>query len=309
MQRMMGHPSFDVLRDSIIETVVLSHGIIYLVGSLAIHFLIQNFHKLIREKEIAEGLLRHCEKNLDERVSEEMDKRREQEQLLIQRSKLAFMGEMIGNIAHQWRQPLNAIALVIQDLEDAYSFGEVDEKYIKNIVEESIHIIEQMSKTMDDFRDFFNPVKKKENFSVSHVVDDSLLIIGGSLKNNSIELVRKEDESVSLHGIKNDFAQVLLNLFGNAKDVLKEKDVKKRKITIEISRMDKNRASIIVEDNGGGVPMEIMDKVFEPYFTTKAESGGTGIGLYMTRLIVEKKFGGNIYVENGEEGARFVIEI
>ena len=228
------------------------------------------------------------------------NEKEQQKELMIHQSKLASMGEMIGNIAHQWRQPLTHLSYTVMNIQDAYQHKSLDEKYLNKKVNEATTQIEFMSQTIDDFKDFYAVKKERELFSLAHETEQVLEIMKHALKEQDIEveLILKED--VELLNYKNEYKQVLLNLLSNAKDVLIERVVLSPKITIVI---DKNL--VAVEDNGGGVELKIIHKIFEPYFTTKEKN--SGIGLYMSKMIVEKNMGGRLRVKNSESGSIFKI--
>ena len=247
--------------------------------------------------------------DLDKRVQEEVSKQSQQEKLLIQQSRFAAMGEMIGNIAHQWRQPLNAMGLVIQNLEVAYEMEMIDEKYINRVISKSNRLLDSMSKTIDDFRNFFKPNKKEEIFSIKSSLDVSMDIIKTTLDNNMINITENIDESLTIKGFPSEFSQVILNLLGNAKDALVENnDSNNRIININVFK-DKKDVLFEISDNAGGIPSNIIDDIFDPYFTTKEEGKGTGIGLYMSKMIVENNMDGSLQVKNENAGATFFIRI
>lgn len=262
-------------------------------------------------------------KDLKGMVSEEIEKRRKNEELLMEKMRLAEIGEMIGSIAHQWRQPLNTLGLLIQDISDANDFGELSDNYVTDFVKDGMKQIDFMSKTIDDFRDFFKPSKKTEIFDVKDAVSQVLSIIKPQLRNKSIECVvvcscgRRErvesdtdelskcsDHNMRIHGFQNEFKQVLLNLISNARDAMISRPVKILKIRLS---SDDRYVTVTVQDTGGGIPMELMDRIFEPYFTTKGDKGGTGIGLYMSKAIIEENMKGSLSVQNTNEGCRFTI--
>ncbi len=248
-------------------------------------------------------------KNLDKRVKEELEKNRHKEQLLMQQSKMASMGEMIGNIAHQWRQPLNALAILVQKINLLYNRGELDDKVIEKTTQKSLMLIDKMSETIDDFMGFFRHDKVKSPFDVKDVIKEVLSLLDASLEHNGIrcDFIINSDNTI-IEGYKGEFSQVLLNIISNAKDILREKKLSSSKIEIKLSSDDKV-VTIEIKDNGGGVPEEIIDRIFEPYFTTKEEGKGTGIGLYMSKIIIEKNMGGKLSIKNDNEGAIFKIEL
>jgi signal transduction histidine kinase len=211
---------------------------------------------------------------------------------------------MIGAIAHQWSQPLNVLAINIQNLYDDAEDGKIDEKYAVKFIENNMNVIDFMSKTIDDFRNFFKIDKTKSDFSVRKSVEDMLKIQSAQLKNHFIDVSIKGDDFV-VNGYESEFKQVILNIINNAKDAILENKLENGKIEIEID--DKNR-KISIKDNASGIPEDVIDRIFEPYFTTKEQGKGTGIGLYMSKMIVEKNMGGKIWVTNEDNGAKFTIE-
>ena len=212
-----------------------------------------------------------------------------QKELLIHQSKLASMGEMLGNIAHQWRQPLTRLGYILMNIESKDKAQQHTQK-----LEEASTQLEFMSQTIDDFRDFYKPDKEKESFGL---VEEARKVIA-LLNFDEIEVVLKCKEEVTIVNHKNEYKQVILNLLSNAKEVLLQRSVSSPKITISI---DENHVTVF--DNAGGVKLENIQKVFEPYFTTKSQ--GLGIGLYMSKVIVEKNMGGKLEVQNSEHGAHF----
>ena len=248
-------------------------------------------------------------KNLDKKVQEEIEKNRYKEQLLMQQSKMASMGEMIGNIAHQWRQPLNALSISIQKVKMLHDKDKLDAQMIEKSTNKSLMLIEKMSETIDDFMGFFRQDKIKAPFDVQKVIEETLTLLDASLKHNLIDYdIIKSDGDTTIEGQKGEFSQVILNIISNAKDILKEREIKNSKIEIKVSA-DKENVIVEIKDNGGGVPLEIIDRIFEPYFTTKEQGKGTGIGLYMSKTIIEKNMGGKLSVRNDDEGAVFKIEL
>lgn len=239
------------------------------------------------------------------------DKQRQakHEQILIQQSKMAAMGEMIASIAHQWRQPLNALGLIIQDMQEAQLHGELNCEYMDNSVTRSMGLLRHMSSTIDDFRNFFKPDKQKERFCLKQSVESAIELLGAQLGEHSIatKIVCPDYlEDATVWGYQNEFKQVLLNLISNAKDALESAEAENPTIVIEISGSKEN-LQLSVKDNAGGVPPTILQRVFEPYFTTKEQGKGTGIGLYMSKLIIEENMGGSLNVHNVDNGAAFVI--
>ncbi|MDP2193214.1 MAG: HAMP domain-containing sensor histidine kinase, partial [Alphaproteobacteria bacterium] len=229
-----------------------------------------------------------------------------QQAMLIQQNRLAALGEMIGNIAHQWRQPLNVLGLIVQDIQEAYHFDEVNVDYIDNTSSKAMEQINYMSQTIDDFRNFFSPNKDKKLFSISQSISDAIEMLLPDMNKYEIMCQTTVDEKLTVYGLKNEFTQVLLNLIKNAQDALLENDAKDRRIHIT-AKNDDNKVEISIADNAGGIPETIIDRIFEPYYTTKEEGKGTGVGLYMSKMIIEQNMGGRLEVSNHAQGACFSI--
>lgn len=229
-----------------------------------------------------------------------------QQAMLVQQSRLAALGEMIGNIAHQWRQPLNTVGLIVQDAQEAYSFGEVNEQYMINMSSKAMEQINYMSQTIDDFRNFFIPDKEKKFFSLNQCISDTIDMFTPEMKKYGIKCETIVDENLNIYGFKNELSQVLLNLLRNAQDALLENDSKNPLIVITV-KSNNNIIELSIADNAGGVPEAIIDRIFEPYYTNKEEGKGTGIGLYMSKIIIEDHMDGQLNVQNSNEGAIFTI--
>ena len=238
-------------------------------------------------------------------VKEELLKK---EEMLFIQSKNAAMGEMISMIAHQWRQPISAIAMDANNILVDIELEALDATTLK---ETSLNIIDktkELSKTIDDFRDFIKPDKRKEKLLASSIIQNALGIIGSSLTNNTIALKVDivDDKIIQIYA--RELMQALINIISNAKDTLVQNGVKNRSITI--TQEIKNEQIIItICDNGGGIEDSIKDKIFKPYFSTKKELNGTGLGLYMSQLIVEKHLGGSLTFSNKNGGTCFEIRL
>ncbi|MBF0606424.1 MAG: response regulator [Candidatus Magnetobacterium sp. LHC-1] len=267
--------------------------------------------------------IRELNRTLEGRVYDEIRKRQQHEQFLIQQSKMASMGEMIGVIAHQWRQPLNNLNLIIQDVQVAYESKELDGAYLATSVEDSMKQIDFMTKAIDTFRDFLRPSKKKELFDVKTAITDTLSLFDAMLRSVNISASVNCDieatGALNVLGYPNEFKQVVFNILNNAKDAIVDRRQKtpslrkmKGAISINISvnvSSGIKRVIIGISDNGGGIDDTIIGKVFDPYFTTKDTHKGTGIGMYMSKTIVENNMNGKLDVENTPDGALFAIEL
>ena len=258
-------------------------------------------------------------KILKQRVEKDLEIIRKKDSILIQQSRQAAMGEMIGNIAHQWRQPLNALGLTVQKIKMFYDEDMLTSQNLDKSIDKSIMLINKMSTTIDDFRNFFKTDKLKKEFNVKEAIDEVLNLIDASLNNNNITMdISNVDENTILLGYKNELEQVLLNIINNAKDALVEQNIcdksdstschQKPKIEIKTSLL-KDNIYIVIADNAGGIPHDIINKIFEPYFTTKGQGKGTGIGLYMSKMIIENNMDGELSVQNSEDGAIFTIKL
>ena len=223
---------------------------------------------------------------------------------LAQQSKLASMGEMIGSIAHQWRQPLNAISINIQNLKYDFEDNRIDKAFLSSFIEKNKKTIMFMSKTIDDFRNFFVVDKMKKRFNIKDAIDETVSMQRAQLENHNIKLTIK-GETFSINSFKNEFQQVVLNLINNSKDAFIEKeDTLSREIIVLLGK----NGTINITDNAGGIPKNIIDRIFEPYFTTKEQGKGTGMGLYMSKMIINN-MGGEITASNINGGVEFFIDV
>lgn len=245
---------------------------------------------------------------LEKRVIQEVTKRAEQERLLIEKSKFIALGEMISNIAHQWRQPLSELSAIIMNIKFRYILGKLDEEMMSEKSKDAEKLLDYMSNTIDDFRNFFKPDKEKKDFDIKESLEDILRIIGKTIKNRHIQLQLDIKDVIRIYGYENEFKQVILNILTNAKDILVE--TKRRNPYIKISmKKEKNRYRICIDDNGGGVQIKPIEKIFEPYVSTKGDANGTGIGLYMSKIIIEKNMNGRLSVRNTKFGTKFTITL
>lgn len=245
-------------------------------------------------------------------LKEAHNRQKEQESLLVQQSKLAAMGEMLGAIAHQWRQPLTAISGAVLNLNLKRELDMLDDDEFAQTLGDIERLTQRMSGTINDFMDFFRPGKERSRFELAQAVDEVLGLLSAQLTHRNIN-VEVSVEGVVIEGYKNELEQVLLNLLGNARDAFENKRIPTRLIRIYVSEYDW-KYDIVIEDNAGGIDEKILPRIGEPYFTTKGPGKGTGIGLYMSRMIIQNSFGGeivagNTYDENRRRGAVFVVSI
>jgi signal transduction histidine kinase len=250
--------------------------------------------------------LQDLNQKLELRVKEEVKKSRDKDSILIHNSKLAQMGEMMSLIAHQWRQPLSAISAASTGLQVKIELDKYDEKLFLNslgMIEEYVY---HLSNTIDDFADFFKPSKRKEDTTLEKLCDKALFILSSSFTKNSIEVTTNYQKDVSLSTFSNEVIQVLINLLKNAETILLKRDIKEPHIEIKSYEKD-SKNYIEISDNAGGIDDTIIDKIFDSYFTTKEQESSTGLGLYMSKFIIEDSCKGSLVVENINEGAKFTI--
>jgi signal transduction histidine kinase len=242
--------------------------------------------------------LQELNSTLEIRIQEELAKNRDKDKQMIQQSRFAALGEMIGNIAHQWRQPLSAISSTASGTEVQMELGLASNDDIKKSLGDIKGYVEFLTQTIEDFRGFFKEDKNIVEFNICDVLQKSLSITSATYKDNSIEVIidTQVNTLISL-GMPSELSQVFLNVLNNARDATIENKVKETYVHIHSEQTETDNI-IYIQDNAGGIPEHIMEKIFDPYFTTKHQSQGTGIGLYMSKDIVEKNMNGKISVEN-----------
>jgi signal transduction histidine kinase len=243
--------------------------------------------------------------NLEQKVQEQVAILREKDKVLAQQSKLAAMGEMMDAVAHQWKQPLNIINMKADMLRYDCADGYVDQEYCNNLYEKIISQTSHMTDTLDEFRGFLRPDKEQDIFSISSIIDNVVLLVNDELVKYQITIEKNIQYDVKIQGIKNEFKHLILNLISNSKDAFNENNIENRTIQFNIFKDDKLILEVI--DNAGGIPSKSIDKIFDANFTLKPKGKGTGIGLYMSKQIVNKHHG-EIFVENTHDGAKFTIE-
>ena len=262
----------------------------------------------LSELKEAQYALQALNDNLEMQVQTQIEKNRQQEMMLFQQSRHAQMGEMISMIAHQWRQPLNVLSLLAQNIVFKYKLHKLDDTVLDEFKEDSMRQILQMSKTIDDFRDFFKPDKAIKIFDVKQQLFHAVEMVKPIVASHGIELTFNAEDNLKIESFPNEFGQSIINILNNAKDVLLEScGDHTKQIIVEAKRGENLDVVVSIEDNGGGIDEIVMPNIFEPYFSTKGAQHGTRLGLYMTKIIVEEHMHGRISVENTPEGARFQI--
>jgi len=266
-------------------------------------FALENLDRETRRKAAEQAL----SKEIAERLHA-LEAIHEKDQMIMHQSRQAAMGEMINNIAHQWRQPLNIIALTIQDLMATYEEGECSDEYVDETVKQIMNQVLHMSQTIDDFRNFLRPDQEMKQFDLVEAVKKTLVLVSDSFTSQNIRIDTETQEDLIVTGYQNEYCQVLLNILNNARDVLTERKIVAPRININLFR-EGHKHIATISDNAGGIPDTLIDRIFEPYFTTKEVDKGTGIGLYISKTIIEKRMNGKISVRNTGQGAEFRIEV
>ncbi|MEY4504979.1 MAG: hypothetical protein RL154_1276 [Pseudomonadota bacterium] len=252
---------------------------------------------------------KHINETLEVRVKEEVSKSREKDALMAKQARLAAMGEMIGNIAHQWRQPLNSLGLIMQELNILGKRDLLTNDKVKESATESKKYIDYMSSTIDDFRNFFASDKAAEQFNLAKLTNESIEMIANAISSANLSVTVQGDETLEAYGYPNEFKQALLVILTNAKDAIVLHNSENGSIKIDIFEISETTNGISIKDSGGGISDDIIEKIFDPYFTTKHKAQGAGIGLYMAKNIIEVNMHGKLSAENSENGAIFTIEL
>jgi signal transduction histidine kinase/Tfp pilus assembly protein PilF len=247
--------------------------------------------------------------NLQIEIDHQVEELRNKDQMLIMQSRQAAMGEMLACIAHQWRQPLSGISIITQNLTDAWEFEEFNEEFLRKSCQKTLDLVNFMNNTITDFRDFFGADLEANDFDLKDVVQRTLRFVEHSLTNSNINL-KLDLQEVAVHGFPNYYSQVVMNILNNARDVLEERKVINPVIIVKSFRsIDTKKSILTIEDNGGGVKEGEIKKIFNPYYTTKNREKGTGLGLYMSKVIIEENMKGRLSVNNTNLGACFKIEL
>jgi len=258
------------------------------------------------------GELEELNRDLENSIQSEINRRRAKERMLIQQSKLASLGEMMGAIAHQWRQPLSTLSILVQGVAHRRRLNKLDDEYLNSFESESVRLMEFMSSTIDNFQNFFRKNKEKEFFDVCKAIENTISILSAQLESSFIK-VRTEfpEKGCFVFGYRNEFMHVVMNIISNARNAILEKKPEEGfpgVIDVTVS-VKEDFMLINFQDNGGGIDKNILDRIFEPFFTTGFYKKGTGIGLYMSKMIIEKDFSGTIDAVNNGNGALFRIKL
>ncbi|MDN5062815.1 sensor histidine kinase [Aliarcobacter butzleri] len=251
------------------------------------------------------SLINNSAYKMIKKIEEEVEKRILYEKDIMQKTRLASMGEMLDNIAHQWRQPLMKINAILLNTDRNIELKNYDEKYLKDRLDDISNTVYFMSNTIETFREFLNPNKTKQEFKISESIEKSLKVLNTSLKGINIDIDKKE---IFINQIESEFMQVIISILSNAIEIFNERNIENKLLSISIYDDEKN-IFISIGDNAGGIDKNNLDKLFDPYFTTKHKTGGTGMGLYISKIIMMNSFNGDIKVEDSSLGAKFILNI
>ncbi|QEM68726.1 hypothetical protein FO488_11550 [Geobacter sp. FeAm09] len=292
--------------DVTVEMLGLVISIMMTCGILLIKPLFLRYNQVQEELRQQRAQLELANRNQEERIAAAVAELRRKDEVLIRQNRFAAMGEMITNIAHQWRQPLNSIGLIVQNLNLGYQSGTLSPAQFQEDVASAMTTIERMSLKIDELRTFFLKDTVKRGFHVDKAVAQTLGLLDAALQHARIRVDMQAETGVTLVGYRNEYARAVLNIVSNARDVLLERKVEAPCIAIRIFR-ENDRCVVTVRDNGGGIDEAIIPRIFDPYFTTKEPHKGTGIGLYLSKVIIENSMGGSISACNVAGGAEFRI--
>ena len=271
-----------------------------------LHSLSQSLSAELQEGISKQAKLSHTNTELEKQLKVEIEKRREKEEMLLNQTRQAAMGEMISMIAHQWRQPLAVIGMIADNISLDVHFNTLENSKLEESLKNIGTQVQYLSQTIDDFRQFFLPNKKKEKIRLQDCLEGALQIIGKSLHNYNIEVEKIYEDEHTITSYKNELVQVFINLLKNSQDAFAEKTKQNAKITIQTKEYE-SYIEVLIEDNAGGIPKEVQKQIFQPYFTTKSKKNGTGLGLYMSKTIIEEHSCGTISMHNTDNGALFSL--
>ncbi len=246
--------------------------------------------------------------HLEAEVQKQLQELREKDKLLIAQSKLAAVGETLAHIAHQWKQPLAQINSVVARIEADFEERKLDGRQLESHLNEIEKLTFYMSDTIESFNTYLQPSEGQELFGVQEALEDAIGLVRGLLESKQIALSIQAEAPYQVRGVKKEFVQALLVILNNAKDILIERQISSKQITIYIYRVS-HRVILDIIDNAGGIEERYMDRIFDPYFTTKPHSQGTGHGLCMAKLIVQKSMHGELLASNEPHGAKFSISL
>lgn len=292
----------DKIFNTIIIFSIISIFFVFLFSVMLSLFIIDNFRKLHNslEQKVKDKTkeLQRLNNSLEIKISREVAQNRKKDIIMFQQARFASLGEMLNNIAHQWRQPLGSITMIIQSFQTKMQMGKLTQNFVDEKVNDALLLANNMSNTLEDFKNFFSPNKTKSHFYIKNCIEHSIELSKYFLNQENINVILKVRKDIEINSFYNELSHVFLNLISNSKDALCSNVDKNDRIIKIIVNIYKEHLVINVLDNGGGIPQNVLPKVFEPYYTTKYKSAGTGIGLYMSKQIIEKHMLGEISCKN-----------
>jgi signal transduction histidine kinase len=269
-------------KDYLLKTIIFTTILIIILMFVSIYF---------------SRLFQHKFRKYQHEITKHINEKSKQQSIIAQQAKMAAMGEMIGNIAHQWRQPLSSISTTSTGMKLQKEMNILEDDFLIHGLEQINKSVQYLSNTIDDFRNFFKPNKSKVEFKIQETLNKVINLIDSQFKSNGIKIIKNE-ENLTINNFENELIQVIINILNNSRDELIKKDSDFEKLVfINVSKEKKNLL-LEIKDNAGGIPENIIERIFEPYFTTKYQSQGTGIGLYMSSEIIHKSMNGKISVKN-----------
>lgn len=292
--------------DNIFNTIILfsfiSIFVVFLFSvilSLLITLHLKKLHDSLEEKvDIKTKELQELNNYLEIKISKEVVQNRKKDIIMFQQARFASLGEMLNNIAHQWRQPLGSITMIIQSFQTKIKFNKLTDEFVEQKTKDALLLASNMSNTLDDFKNFFSPNKQKSEFTIKDCIEQSIELSKYFLNQENINVILKIKRDVKLNSYYNELSHVFLNIISNSKDALSSNVDKNDRIIKIVANKIRNNLIINIIDNGGGIPFDVQAKIFEPYYTTKYKSAGTGIGLYMSKQIIQKHINGEISCKN-----------
>ncbi|WP_458700269.1 sensor histidine kinase [Sulfurospirillum sp. 1307] len=291
----------DRIFNTSIYMLFLLIGLVFFLSIIISAILVNHFkelHNSLEEKvEEKTKELKTLNSSLEKRIKKEVQNSRKKDQIMFAQARLASLGEMLQNIAHQWRQPLGALMMIIQSFESKFLAGKLTEDFVESRVEDARKLAQNMSETLEDFRTFFDPNKTHKKFKIKDVIQKAIDLTKYQLEKEAVLVDFSINANIEIYGFENELTHVILNLINNSKDALSSSKINPKYIKIIVKNTNKE-VIINVIDNAGGIKSDIMPKVFDPYFTTKHKSVGTGIGLYMSKQMIEKHMSGKIACKN-----------
>lgn len=252
--------------------------------------------------------LEELNRTLEQRIQEEVEKNLEKDRLLIMQGRLATMGQMIGSLAHQWRQPLNFLGLILQDIKLAHEHGVLTPEYLDAGVREGMEVIQRMSRTISDFRTFFQPDREKQRSSVNAMVASAVSLVEAGFRNNAITLQVLTAGEVFVEAYPHEYSLVILILLNNAKDALVERTIKDASVTLRLGT-EGPRSVVTIADNAGGIPEGTADRIFDPFSTAAEDGNGSGIALFLAKSLIEQRLSGRLTAKTVEGGTEFEIAV